>query len=208
MLRRHVFPALGAIALTLVMMGAVPANADIHLGADITRSSQYDSAASLQRELLAFPRAKMSVGDIIALAQKHIAGSKVADISFDGRNDRLFYHVKTVYDGKVWEGRMDAKTGDIIGNGIAVPLDQFPSDDQRRIADLYATTVTLADAVAIAEQYGDGKAISAGLNGSDGHFALVVVVVSDGELKSVSIDPSTAPTAANTPRPLQPVSAH
>ncbi len=209
MLRHHLVSAIGAITLSFALMSNTAGHADIlSQGADVLQASQDDSASSLQHELDAFPRARITVCDGIALVEKRIAGSKVVDISFDGRKGRLIYHVKSVHNGKIWKGRIDAETGDIIDSGNSTPLDRFPSGDRRNIADLDAAKISLSDAVAIAETYGSGKAISAGLNESNGHFVLLIVVVSDGQLKAVSIDPSNAPTAANTLRNLQPNSAH
>ena len=209
MLRQRSVSAIGVITLLFALTSNTAVHADIRsLGANVVRASHDGSASSLQHELDAFPRARITVCDGIALAEKRIAGSKVVDISFDGRKDRLIYNVKMVHNGKIWEGRIDAKTGDIIDSGILTSLKRFPSGDRRKIADLDAAKINLSDAVAIAETYGSGKAISAGLNETDGHFVLLVVVVSDGQLKAVSIDPSNAPTAANTLRKLQPDLAH
>ncbi len=198
--------AICAIALAVGFMRAVPALADVHPSA-ASVASQDDSTASLQRELDAFPRATISAADGIALAKKRDAGSNVVDISFDGRNARLVYNVKTARNGRIWDGRIDAATGEIIGAGTATPIAQFPPEDQRKIADLDAAKMGLAYAIELAEAYGAGKAISAGLSDADGHFAFLIVVVSDGQLKAVSIDPTDQPTASKTRRNMQPVSA-
>ena len=206
--RHQLCSAIGAIALAVGLLSAAPAGADVHpSGASVAQTSQDDSAASLQRELDAFPRARISVADGIARVEKRDAGSKVVDISFDGRNARLIYNVKTARNGRVWEGRIDATTGEIIGAGTATPLAQFPPEDQRKIADLDTANMGFVEAIEIAETYGAGKAISAGLNEVDGHLAFLIVVVSDGQLKAVSIDPTSSPTASKTPRIMQPVSA-
>jgi hypothetical protein len=43
--------------------------------------------------------------------------------------------------------------------------------------------------VPIAEEYGDGKAVSAGLEEANGRLVFLVVLVADGSLKQISVDP-------------------
>ena len=48
-----------------------------------------------------------------------------------------------------------------------------------------AAALDLSEAVAIAEKYGSGKAVSAGLQFDGGKLALMVVIVSKGTLKGL-----------------------
>jgi hypothetical protein len=55
----------------------------------------------------------------------------------------------------------------------------------------------LSEAIAIAEQYGSGKAVSAGLQHNGAKLVLPVVIVSEGSLKEISVEPGERP---NRPR--------
>jgi hypothetical protein len=72
--------------------------------------------------------------------------------------------------------------------GLKLTLDL---KDKVELALLGRVGGDLSDAVPIAEAYGSGQAVSAGLDEQDGRL-IFLVVVSDGSLLQVSLDPDEA----------------
>jgi uncharacterized membrane protein YkoI len=145
--------------------------------------------AEILHEIKVFANAKISVRDAIKIAEKRAAGTKAVDVSFDARADRMAYRVKTYRYGQVWQGTIDASTGEIVGEEIETPVSALDPKDKVELADFKMAGVDLSDVVPIAEKYGVGKAVSAGLEEENGRLIFLVVVVADGALRQISIDP-------------------
>jgi uncharacterized membrane protein YkoI len=143
--------------------------------------------AAISEEIKAFANVPVSIRDAIAIAEKRIAGTRVVDVSFDGRADNLVYKIKAHLGDKTWNGTIDASTGKIMGDGIVAPVSSLDAKDKTELDDFTASGVFLSDAVKIAEQSTAGRAVSAGLGEADGALSFLVVVVADGSLKEVSI---------------------
>jgi hypothetical protein len=62
-------------------------------------------------------------------------------------------------------------------------------EDRTALAAFTAAGMDLSEAITIAEQYGSGKAVSAGLQHNGAKLTLPVVIVSDGSLKEISVEP-------------------
>jgi uncharacterized membrane protein YkoI len=150
--------------------------------------SESDRAAIFE-EIKVFANVQISVRDVMAIAEKHAAGAKVVDVSFDGRTDRLAYRVKTYQHDEILDVTIDASTGKTIGDGIVTPVSTLDAKGKIEIAGFGTAGVNLSDVVSIAEAYGSGKAVSAGLEEEDGKLIFLVVVVTDGSLKQISVDP-------------------
>lgn len=152
------------------------------------QSDDSESAAILQ-EIEAFARARISARRAIAIAERRGAGAKVVDLSFDGTTGRPAYRVKVLLKEGLWEGTIDASTGVPGGNGSTTPVSALGEENRATLAAFSAAGVGLSETIAVAEQYGSGKAVSAGLQHNGAKLVLLVVIVSEGSLKEISVEP-------------------
>lgn len=146
------------------------------------------SSPTLQDEIAAFSQMSVSAREGIAAVEEHLSGSKVVDISFDGSQDVPVYRVKAFRRGQIWSGTVDASTRSVVLDD-SMPVVQLDGSERDNVKDIKRAEFDLSDAVTVAEKYGKGKAISAGLSRADGRLLFLVVVVSDGTLKEVSLSP-------------------
>src|SRR5947209_8144658 len=72
-------------------------------------------------QLKAFEAAKVRLAGAIAAAEKHAGGGKVIDVLFDAGVGKPHYKVKTYQNNAVWEGTVDAASGQVIGAGTTTP---------------------------------------------------------------------------------------
>jgi hypothetical protein len=79
-----------------------------------------------------------------------------------------------------------------IGNAIVTPVSALDVKDKIEIAGFSTAVIDLSDVVSVTESYGSGKAVSVGLNEENGKLIFLVVVVTDGSLRHISVDPSEA----------------
>ena len=150
--------------------------------------NEFESGSILQ-EIKAFAHARISARRAIAIAERRGAGAKVVDLSFDGTTPRPAYGVKVLLNGELWEGTIDASTGAPVGNGSTTPVSRLGEENKTTLAAFSAAGIDLSETIAIAEQYGSGKAVSAGLQHNGAKLVLLVVVVSEGSLKEISVEP-------------------
>ena len=146
---------------------------------------------SSEKEIKAFETAKVSVAEAIRIAAKKHRDAKVVDVSFDSQAGQLAYKVKTYQDNSVWEGAVDAWTGQIIGDGITTPVSKLDEEDQLELAGLLKASIDLATATALAEEKGSGKAISAGLEETNGRIVYEVTIVNNGATTKFVVDPKS-----------------
>ena len=154
--------------------------------------------AAILRETKVFANVKISVRDAIEIAERRTSGAKAVDVSFDGQADRLAYRVKTYRHDEVWLGTIDASTGKIIGEEIATPVSALNDKDKVDLAGFSTAGIDLSDVVPIAEKYGNGKALSVGLEQENGRLIFLVVLVADGTLRQISLDPSAKESRPRT----------
>jgi uncharacterized membrane protein YkoI len=184
-----------AVLLMLFILSFIPMSALAREFSDTTTPtpaqefSESDCTAIFQ-EIKVFANVQISVRDVIKIAEENSAGAKVVDVSFDGRADRLAYRVKTYQHDEIWDVTIDASTGKIIGDGIVMPVSTLDVKDKTKLVGFSTAGIDLSDVVPIAEAYGSGKAVSAGLEEENGKLVFLVVVVTDGSLKQISVDPS------------------
>jgi hypothetical protein len=69
-------------------------------------------------------------------------------------------------------------------------VSRLGEENKTTLAAFSAAGIDLSETVAIAEQYGSGKAVSAGLQHHGAKLVLLVVVVSEGSLKEISVEPA------------------
>ena len=147
--------------------------------------------ASTEKEIKSFESAKVSLAEAIKIAAKKHKDAKVVDVSFNSQAGQLAYKVKTYQDNNVWEGAVDAWTGQIIGEGTTTPVSKLDEEDQLELAGLLKASIDLSAATALAEEKGSGKAISAGLEETNGRVVYEVTVVNKGATTKFVVDPKT-----------------
>jgi uncharacterized membrane protein YkoI len=170
------------ILLLLILCAATSAVAQ--------RASEPD-VVSTEKEIKSFEAVKVSLAEAIKIAAKKHRDARVVDVSFDSQAGQLAYKVKTYQDNNVWEGAVDAWTGQVIGEGTTTPVSKLDEEDQLELAGLLKATIDLSTATALAEEKGSGKAISAGLEETNGRVVYEVSVVNKGATTKFVIDPRT-----------------
>jgi uncharacterized membrane protein YkoI len=150
-----------------------------------------------------FANAQISVLDAIQIAEKRAIGTKAVDVSFNGQADRLTYKVRTYRRDEMWDVTVDASTGKIVGKEMVTSVAALDAKDKIELAGFRAAGIDLSDVVPIAEKHGLGKAVSVGLEQENGRLIFLVVLVADGSLKQISVDPTqeqSRPTKAHVGR--------
>lgn len=142
------------------------------------------------KEIKVFANARISICDAITIAEGRTSGAKVVDVSFDGGGGSIAYNVKTYLKDEISTVTIDATTGKTIGDAVVTPVSALDAKDRIKLAGFGAAVINLSDVVPIAEAHGSGKAVSAGLDEEDGKLIFLVVVVTDGALKQISMDPN------------------
>jgi uncharacterized membrane protein YkoI len=142
------------------------------------------------QEIKVFANARISVRDAIKIAEGRASGAKVVDVSFDGGGGRLAYNVKTYLNDEISAVTIDASTGETVGDASVTPVSALDAKDRIELAGYSTAVIDLSDVVPIAEAYGAGKAVSVGLDEENGKVIFLVVVVTDGSLKQISVDPN------------------
>jgi uncharacterized membrane protein YkoI len=144
-----------------------------------------------EKVIQSFEKAKITLAEAISIATKKHKDAKVVDVSFDDQAAQLAYKVKTYQDNNVWEGAIDAGTGEIIGEGITTPVSKLDEEDQLELAGSLKASIDLSTATALAEEKGSGKAISAGLEEANGRIVYEVTIVDKGATTRFVVDPKS-----------------
>jgi uncharacterized membrane protein YkoI len=147
----------------------------------------------------AFVNARVRIRDAIVIAETRAAGAKVIDIDFE-ESDHIAYRVKTYRQNEIWTGTIDASTGEIIGAGAVTPVASLEQKEKAELADLRASGMNLSEAIAIAEQYGVGSAVSAGLENRNDKLIFVIAVATDDTLNEVMVEVRPRRGKERTPR--------
>ena len=144
-----------------------------------------------EKVIQSFEKAKITLAEAIRIAAKKHKDAKVVDVSFDSQAGQLAYKVKTYQDNNVWEGAIDAWTGEIISDGVTTPVSKLDEEDQLELAGSLKASIDLSTATALAEEKGSGKAISAGLEETNGRIVYEVTIVDKGATTKFVIDPKS-----------------
>jgi uncharacterized membrane protein YkoI len=145
-------------------------------------------------EVKAFGGVKISLTDAIAAAETH-SGGKALDVAFENRNGKPAYRVKTYQNNAVWEGKVDANSGRIIGRGKTIPESKLDREDRAELSGLQQAKTTLAQATSAAEAHAGGKAIDAGLEETNGKIVYEMAIIKSGALQKVTVDPANGQIA-------------
>ena len=142
-------------------------------------------------ELAAFQNVKISLTQAITTAEQHAGGGKVIDVSFEEKGGTPAYRAKIYHNNSVWEGLIDANTGNIVGQPTSISENRLDQEDKAELRALQTAKVTLAEAVKAAEQQGNGKAIDAGLEEHNGTVVYDIEIVQNGTVHRVMVDTKT-----------------
>jgi uncharacterized membrane protein YkoI len=142
-------------------------------------------------EPAAVESAKLSVIDIIAAAEKLQAGASVLDVSFEPKDGKPAYAVRTYSNGKVWDGLLDGNSGAAIDQGTVMDESALDDEDKAELAALKGAKITLRQAIASAEKANGGRAINAGLEQVRGRAVWEILIQNATQPQSIHIDPIT-----------------
>jgi uncharacterized membrane protein YkoI len=139
-------------------------------------------------QLRAATAAKLSVTDVIVSVEQHSSG-KVLEASFEPIGSAATYSLKTYREGAIWEGRIDADSGTVLDQGKTTLDNHLDADDKAELSGLETASTTILEAIRIAEQHTQGKAIAVGLEERDvGGAVWEVVVVTGDKARRVFVD--------------------
>jgi uncharacterized membrane protein YkoI len=171
----------------------------VQLRADRPQASA--SKDALQSLLASFDRsnqrvapvasAKLSVIDIIAAAEKLQASASVLDVSFEPKDGKPAYAVRTYAKGKVWDGLLDGTSGAAIDQGTVIDESALDTEDKAELVALKGAKITLRQAIASAEKAGGGRALNAGLEQVRGHAVWEILIQNTTQPRQIHIDPIT-----------------
>ena len=135
--------------------------------------------------------AKLSIADVIAALGKLRANESVLDVSFEPKDGRPAYAVRTYANGKVWDGLIDGITGAAIGDGTITDESALDEEDKAELAALKNAKVTLRQAVETAEKANDGHALNAGLEQVRSRVVWEILFQDATRHHQIHIDPIT-----------------
>jgi uncharacterized membrane protein YkoI len=113
------------------------------------------------------------------------------DVSFEPKDGKPTYAVRTYTKGKVWDGVLDAASGVIIVPGTVVDESMLDDEDKAELAALKRAQITMRQAIESAERSAAGTALSAGLEQVDGRIVWEILVQSASQSRQFHIDPVT-----------------
>lgn len=137
------------------------------------------------------PSARLTVTDIIDAAEKLRSGETVLDVSFEPKDGRPLYSVRTYANGKVWDGLLDGTTAAAIGQGIVMEESALDAEDKAEVAALKGAKIMLRQAIASAEKANGGWALNAGLEQVRGHAVWEILIQRGAQSQQVHVDPVT-----------------
>lgn len=136
--------------------------------------------------------AAISVFDAVAIAES-LAGGSVLEASYyySPITSSPTYTLRSYQNGAVWEAKINANTGKLVENGEITSREALEPEDRAEISHLQTATLTILDAIRLAERYTNGKAISVDFEaeGTPGAFWEVTVIVGQ-EIRKLAIDPA------------------
>lgn len=174
-------PAITAVAFVLVATGTA-----------LAEKSKKDGD-----EISAILGAKTSVVQAIKIAEQE-TGGRAFEIGLENEKDAPLYEIRTVSKDKLTEITVDPETGTIVkvdNRGLIDKL--FDWYDLDSIENLPASSPSLAEVVAVAEQNVGGAAIEADLDDDEENVpTFKVEVVKDNTVQKVLIDATTGTVLA------------
>jgi uncharacterized membrane protein YkoI len=133
----------------------------------------------------------VSVVQAISIAEGREQGAAVLDVSYEPQNGQPFYQIRTAKAGHVWDGLINATTGEVVGRGTTTVESALDDEDKAELNGLKSAKTSLREATVTAERHGGGRAISAGLEEVRGRVLWDVNVQKDETSRRILIDPAT-----------------
>lgn len=139
-------------------------------------------------EIAAVLAATISPAQAIAAAEQ-ASGGRAMKVDLRRDKGRDVYAVKTVVQDKIVKVFVDPATGQVVkteDDGLIARV--FDREDRDEATKLVASPVTLAAAIATAEQQTGGKSIEAAFENENGAAQFEIEVVKDNTVHTVKID--------------------
>jgi len=156
-----------------------------------TSTSRHDESARLgtppRADVKPFEDAKLSLSQALASAERENRGKPLA-ARFEMWHGKPAYLVRTYSANQVWETRIDANSGDALGQPRAIAKSELGSHGQKEIDALDNAQTSLTDAVNKAEQQQGGKVIMARVQPVSGGVSYDIDLVKDGHMHTAMID--------------------
>jgi uncharacterized membrane protein YkoI len=135
--------------------------------------------------------ARLPVTDIVTVAEKLQPGANVLDVSFEPKDGKPAYAVRTYANGKVRDAVIDATNGAVMDPGTDVDESALDAEDKAELAALKGAKIALRQAIASAEQANGGRALNAGLEQVKGRAVWEILVQNSTQSQQIRIDPVT-----------------
>lgn len=156
-----------------------------------------DLGGALLREAETAP---ISVFDAVAIAEKHMGG-RVLEASFyySPLTSSSAYALRSYHNGFVRKAKIDATTGQIIENEEIASQEALEPEDKAEILGSQTATLTILDAIRLAEKHANGKAVSVDFEttGVPGAF-WEVSVITGKQIRKLAIDPAPVKWSCQT----------
>lgn len=195
---------LGAAPLALAASNASQSANPLQMPAEPTGQSGHS-------QIQAFQQAKTSLEQAIGTAQDHTNGKAVM-AAFQDENGKPVYRVTTLQNNAIWQGRIDANSGDLVGNGKTTQVSELSQKDQTLLKEVQSAPNSLKDAINAAEgavqnnnnnqasnnnnEQNNGKAIAAALQSQQGKLAYKIDVVRNHQIEAMNVNPTTGKVAS------------
>ncbi len=140
-----------------------------------------------------------SGADVVRMVESGLGGARAYDLALNDQGGAPFFEIKSIKDGKIWSTVIDVATRRVVSSTVVMPTAELQGNDKRDIEAFQRSRMPLTEAIAIAEQVGAGRAISAGLSTTEGKLIIAVVVVSNGALKEIHVEPDKRSPRSRSP---------
>lgn len=181
-------------ALAAALLAAAPlALATNHpMSSHSAQASQSEEVGTPPRpDVKPFESAKLSLTQAIAESQKEMRG-KTLDARFEVWQGKPAYLIRTYAANQVWQTRIDADSGQPLGQPTTVSQSELGPQFQRDVTALNNAQTSLDQAIGNAEQQQGGKAIMASVRASrSGTATYDIDLVKNGRLRTAMVDTST-----------------
>jgi uncharacterized membrane protein YkoI len=190
---RYIVPVAAAMLFASSAPWALAADNQQGTGSNTssTRVSQIELGAPPKTDIAPFKRATLTLSDAIHSAQQQHKGEAL-EARFEMWDGQPAYFIRTSENHRIWEGRINANSGQLIGQPRTFTADEITRALKERAKAVEDTHISLTQAVKNAEQQQGGKAIMAKVQvDSNGKASYDVDVVSDGQLHIAMVDART-----------------
>lgn len=154
---------------------------------DVMLPASRPSFKDIETGLRFFEKVRVSTKAAVEAVERELQGATVVDIVFDVQDGVPLYRATVEIGGKIADATVDADSKVVVRKLTAA--DTTP-EELTKVAEFKRFGLPLSEVVSVGEIYGEGRAISASIDYADGKLVFLVVVLSRGYLKQVSIDPT------------------